>query len=56
MALKNLTAISQSFSVGEGDLNLAEGAALVLLSKVTQGGKPVVGALVTAIVDRWGDY
>ena len=42
-----------SFSVGEGDLNLAAGAELVLLAKVMQGGRPVVGANVTAFVTRW---
>ena len=41
-----------SFSVGEDDLNLAAGAELVLLAKVMQGGRPVLGANVTAFVTR----
>ena len=41
-----------SFSVGEGDLDLKLGAPLVLLAKVVQGNRAVVGATVTAFVNR----
>ena len=41
-----------SFSVGEGDLDLQLGAPLVLLAKVVQGNRAVVGATVTAFVNR----
>merc|ERR1719507_2242281 len=39
-------------SVGEGDLDLQLGAPLVLLAKVVQGNRAVVGATVTAFVNR----
>ena len=38
--------------MGEGDLDLKLGTPLVLLAKVVQGNRAVVGATVTAFVNR----
>ena len=43
----------KSCSIGEGDLDLDTGRPLILLAKVVQGNQPVIGASVTALVNRF---
>ena len=50
---KNCSLSKKSYSIGEGDLDLDTGRPLVLLAKVVQGNQPVIGASVTALVNRF---